>query len=94
MAEHKVMIQLPSGEVKTVALPDDVSVRELLPELVTTLGVPVTGPDGRPMSYRLDSKALGRSIREDETLEEAAVPLDDRLVLSPIVVAGAARARS
>ena len=42
----------------------------------------------------LDSKALGRSIREDETLKEAEVPLDDRLVLSPIVVAGAARVRT
>ena len=91
MADSKVMIQLPNGDIRTVALPDDVSVRELLPELVTTLGVPVTGPDGRPVSYRLDSKALGRSIREDETLEEAEIPTDDRLVLSPVVVAGAMR---
>jgi hypothetical protein len=74
--------------MKNVSLPNDVSVQELLPELVTTLGVPVTGPDGRPISYRMDSKALGRSIQEEETLEEAAVPDGDRLILSPVVVAG------
>ena len=89
MADSKVMIQMPSGETKTVALPDDVSVQELMPELVTALGVPVTGPDGRPISYRLDSKTMGRSLREDETLSEASIPEGDRLILSPIVVAGA-----
>ena len=88
MAESKVAIQLPSGELKTVALPDDVIIRDLLPELVTALSLPVTGPDGRPISYRIDSKALGRSIGEDETLEEAELPGDDRLILSPVVVAG------
>lgn len=88
MAQSNVIIQLPSGEVKTVSLPNDVSVQELMPELVTTLGVPVTGPDGRPISYRIDSKSLGRSIQEEETLEEAAVPEGDRLILSPVVVAG------
>ena len=86
--ESKVMIQLPNGEVRSVALPDDVSIRELLPELVTALSVPVTGPDGRPISYRLDSKALGRAIQEDETLGEAELPAEDRLILSPVVVAG------
>jgi hypothetical protein len=88
MAEAKVAIQLPSGELKTVALPDDVAIRDLLPELVTALSLPVTGPDGRPISYRIDSKALGRSIGEDETLEEAEILGGDRLILSPVVVAG------
>jgi hypothetical protein len=38
-------------------VPDDVPVKELLPELVSLLELPTTGPDGRPMSYRIDSKA-------------------------------------
>jgi len=87
------MIQLPSGDTKSVSLPDDVSVHELMPELVTALGVPVTGPDGRPINYRLDSKSMGRSLREDETLSEAEVPAGDRLILSPVVVAGGSHGR-
>ncbi len=90
MADTKVSIQLPNGETKNVLLPEDVPVAELLPELVTTLGIPVVGPDGRPMNYRLDSKALGRALSDEETLADAALPADDRLVLSPVVVAGGA----
>lgn len=89
MAQTNVTIELPSGEGKTVSIPNDVSIQELLPELITTLGVPVTGPDGRPISYRLDSKSQGRSVLEEETLEEASIPEGDRLILSPVVVAGA-----
>ena len=94
MADTKVSIQLPNGEMKNVLLPEDVPVAELLPELVTTLGIPVVGPDGRPMNYRLDSKALGRALRDEETLADAALPEDDRLVLSPVVVAGGADLRA
>lgn len=94
MADTKVSIQLPNGEMKNVLLPDDVPVAELLPELVTTLGIPVVGPDGRPMNYRLDSKALGRALSDEETLADAALPEDDRLVLSPVVVAGGADLRA
>jgi hypothetical protein len=44
MPNINLMIQLPSGDMKNVSLPNDVSVQELLPELVTTLSVPVTVP--------------------------------------------------
>jgi hypothetical protein len=69
MSDLSVTVVLPSGGSRTAELPDDVAVKELLPELTTSLELPVTGPDGRPMSYRLDSKALGRELKEDETLE-------------------------
>jgi len=69
-------------------VPDDVEVRELIPELTTSLELPTTGPDGRPMGYRLDSKALGRELKEDETLSEAGVPEEDRLVVTAVVTAG------
>lgn len=91
MADINLSMLLPNGESKKVAIPDDVPVRDLLPELVTALLLPTTGPDGRPVSYRLDSKALGRQLKEEETLLTAKVPADDRISLSPIVVAGAGR---
>ena len=79
MTDKNVTLVLPSGGSRTAEVPDDVAVKELIPELTTSLELPVTGPDGRPVSYRLDSKALGRELQEDETLLSAGVPDDDRL---------------
>lgn len=87
MSDLPVTVVLPSGGSRTAEIPDDVIVKELLPELTTSLELPVTGPDGRPMSYRLDSKALGRK-EEDETLVQAGVPKDDRLMMTADVTAG------
>ena len=88
MSDLPVTVVLPSGGSRTAEIPDDVIVKELLPELTTSLGLPVTGPDGRPMSYRLDSKALGRELKEDESLAQAGVPKDDRLMMTADVTAG------
>jgi ubiquitin-protein ligase len=89
-----VTMVLPAGGARTAEVPDDVPIRELLPELVSVLELPTTGPDGRPMGYRLDSKALGRELREAETLAEAKVPANDRLMITADVTAGAGPARS
>ena len=60
-------------------IPDDVPVGELMAELTSLLQLPTVGPDGRPMGYRLDSKALGRELSEAETLADAGIPQNDRL---------------
>ncbi|HLC01750.1 MAG TPA: EsaB/YukD family protein [Anaerolineales bacterium] len=88
MADKTVNFVLPSGGSRSAEVPDDVQVKELLPELATSLELPTTGPDGRPMSYRIDSKALGRELQEDETLDQAQVPEGDRLMLTADVTAG------
>ena len=64
MSDTPVTIVLPSGGSRNAEVPNDVPVKELLPELTTSLELPITGPDGRPVSYRLDSKALGRERDE------------------------------
>jgi ubiquitin-protein ligase len=88
MPDLSVTIVLPSGGARTAEVPDDVMVKDLLAELVALLELPVIGPDGRPMGYRLDSKALGRELQEDETLAEAHVPEEDRLILTADITAG------
>ncbi len=88
MSDVPVTVVLPSGGTRSAEVPNDVAVKELIPELTTSLQLPVTGPDGRPMSYRIDSKALGRELREEETLAEAQVPEGDRLVMTADVTAG------
>jgi ubiquitin-protein ligase len=88
MTDLEVTLVLPNGGARNAEVPDDVPVRELLPELTTSLELPTTDPDGRPMGYRLDSKALGRELKEEETLSEAGVPADDRLILTADITAG------
>ena len=89
MPEIEVTIVLPNGGARKAEVPDDVIVRDLLAEMTSLLGLPTVGPDGRPMGYRLDSKALGRELQEDETLAEAGVPDEDRIVLTADITAGA-----
>jgi ubiquitin-protein ligase len=89
MADLEITIVLPSGGARRAEIPDDVPVRELLGELTSLLELPTVGPDGRPMGYRIDSKALGRELREDETLATAGVPVEDRLILTADITAGA-----
>ncbi len=88
MADKNVTLVLPSGGTRNAEVPDDVVVKELVPELATTLELPTVGPDGRPVSYRLDSKALGRELKDDETLSSAAIPDNDRLMITADITAG------
>jgi ubiquitin-protein ligase len=89
MPDLPVTIVLPNGGARRAEIPDDIVVGDLLPELTSLLQLPTVGPDGRPMGYRLDSKALGRELGEDETLSEANIPSDDRLILTADITAGA-----
>jgi hypothetical protein len=89
MPDLSITIVLPSGGARTAEVPDDVPVRDLLAELTSLLKLPTVGPDGRPMGYRMDSKALGRELAEAETLAAARVPMNDRLILTADITAGA-----
>jgi len=88
MSDLNITIVLPSGGARAAEIPDDVTLRELMPELTSLLDLPTVGPDGRPMGYRLDSKALGRELKESETLAAAGVPQNDRLMLTADITAG------
>ena len=89
MEDISVTIVLPNGGARRADIPADVPVRELMTELTSLLELPTVGPDGRPMGYRLDSKALGCELRENETLTEAGVPANDRLMITTDITAGA-----
>jgi len=88
MADLTVTFVLPSGGARTAEVPSDVAVRDLMTELISMLKLPTIGPDGRPMAYRMDSKALGRELKEDETLADAGIPDNDRLMLTADITAG------
>ena len=65
-----------------------VSVRRILPNIITKMNLPVVGPDGQPMSYSLDHKEGGRRLSEDTTLPDANVRDGDHLIVYPEIVAG------
>ncbi len=88
MPDLPVTIVLPNGGARRAEVPDDVPVRDLITELVSLLHLPTIGPDGRPTGYRMDSKALGRELGENETLATAGVPPEDRLILTADITAG------
>lgn len=67
---------------------DTVTVKRILPNVITKMNLPVTGPDGQPMSYSLDHKEGGKRLREEQTLPEAAVRSGDHLIIYPEIVAG------
>ena len=89
MPDIEITIVLPSGGARLAEIPDDISIRDILPELISLLQLPTVGPDGRPMGYRLDSKALGRELGDEETLGGASVPKGDRLIVTADITAGA-----
>ncbi|MBN1266529.1 MAG: hypothetical protein JXA25_13615 [Anaerolineales bacterium] len=89
MGDLSITLVLPNGGARMADIPDDAPVRDLLEELTALLTLPTVGPDGRPMGYRLDSKALGRELREEETLASAGVPEGDRLMMTADITAGA-----
>ena len=67
---------------------DSVSVKRILPNIITQMNRPVMGPDGQPMSYSLDHKEGGRRLHEEQTLPVAQVKDGDHLIVYPEIVAG------
>ena len=43
---------------------DTVTVKRILPNIITKMNLPVMGPDGQPMSYSLDHKEGGKRLRK------------------------------
>lgn len=67
---------------------DAITVKRILPNIITKMNLPVVGPDGQPMSYSLDHKEGGRRLHEHQTLVEANVSDGDHLIVYPEIVAG------
>lgn len=67
---------------------ETVTVKRILPNIITKMNLPMMGPDGQPMSYSLDHKEGGKRLREDQTLVQAGVRDGDHLIIYPEIVAG------
>lgn len=67
---------------------EDITVKRILPNIITKMNLPVVGPDGQPMSYSLDHKEGGRRLDENLTLLQSSVNDGDHLIVYPEIVAG------
>jgi len=69
-------------------LPDDAQLQRIVAKLIDVLKLPVTAPDGQPMSYKFHHVQSSRQLRDDMTLSAAGVQANDTLRLVPEIVAG------
>lgn len=76
-----------SGVEYNIELPGDLQVRDLLDKLLEELDLPITGPDGQGISYRLQTTD-GTVLNEDETLEQAGVESGAEINLTSQIEAG------
>jgi hypothetical protein len=83
-----MIIDATGSRRQEATLPDNTAVGRIIEKLVAMMGLPATGPDGAPISYRFHHKASGRQLGDNETLAGASVRQGDVLRLTPEIVAG------
>ena len=88
MSDIRVILKTPVGSSHEVEMPDDVPIGELMPELLSALGLPAAGPDGAPARYILFRMPSGPPVPDSASLLAEGVRPGDALHLVPRVVAG------
>jgi hypothetical protein len=66
----------------------DVEVATILPNIIARLQLPMTAPNGAPMSYSLDWKEGGTRLMESDTMSSAGVMPGHHLIVYPEMTAG------
>lgn len=90
MSDIQITVTDATGSRKDlVELPDDQPVIRVLAALVQAMKLPLSGPDGQPMSYRFHHSESQTQLRDDSTLSSSGVKPGDTLRLVPEIVAGA-----
>jgi len=83
-----VIMDTTGSKEQKASLPDDAPVRRIIAKLVQMMALPVTGPDGQPLSYKFHHKASGMQLTDEQTLADAQVKDGDVLRLQPEITAG------
>ena len=82
------IIDATGNKEQEASLPDDAPIKRIMEALLPKMKMPVTGPDGDPLSYKFHHKASGKQLSELQTLSEAGVKNGDVLRLYPEITAG------
>lgn len=83
-----IIIDATGNKQQEAVLPDDAPVKRIIEALLPKMKMPVTGPDGEPISYKFHHKASGKQLTENQSLSEAGVKEGDVLRLYPEITAG------
>lgn len=83
-----VLMDATGSRQEEATVPGDAPSIRLIAKLIEVLNLPITGPDGQPLSYKFHHKASGRQLRDEETLEQAGVAPGDTLRLVAEITAG------
>ena len=82
------IVDATGNKTEEVSVPENVAAGRIVGRLVELLQLPISGPDGQPLSYKFHHKQSGRQINDNETLVEAGVNDDDVLRLVAEITAG------
>lgn len=83
-----IIIDATGNKEQEAILPDDAPVKKIMEALLPKMKMPLTGPDGDPLSYKFHHKASGKQLTENQTLADAGVKDGDVLRLYPEITAG------
>ena len=83
MASVKVIIYDPTGIKREVDLPDDVTMRDLIPKIVKRMELPSQDSNGNQLAYRLKHRPSGHQFTADEFLSSIGTAADDKLDVFP-----------
>lgn len=89
MATISIIVTDSTGSRRdAVEAPDDQPIIRIVAALVQKMGLPLTGPDGQPMSYRFHHQESQSQLRDNDTFSSATVRAGDTLRLVPEITAG------
>ena len=89
MSAIKVEILHPSENKKQMAeIPDNAPSNRIVTALVRKMGLPLAGPSGERINYKLQHKESGRLLDDNETFADANVQAGDSLRILPEMTAG------
>lgn len=89
MADIEIVITDATGaRSDDVVVPNDAPSARIIAKLVEVLSLPLTAPDGQPMSYKFHHMQSSRQVRDEQSLADAGVSAGDTLRLVPEITAG------
>jgi uncharacterized ubiquitin-like protein YukD len=88
MNSIKVRLFTMGGNECDIETPMDIKVKDFILEVVIALQLPLADADNSSISWRIDSKDLGRTLENNQTLEQNGVFNGHRLLLIRSTMAG------
>ena len=87
-ALNLTITDVTGSKEQAATVPGDAPAIRVIAKLIELMQLPLTGPDGQPLSYRFHHRGSGRQLRDEDTLTQAGVVDGDTLRLVAEITAG------